>query len=184
MPNKVKNLANLKHGKLLLLEDTGKRTGYGSVIWKCLCDCGNICEISSSNLKSTKSCGCYKKSLPRKNSLGAGEASLNGLYYEYVRSAKKRHKNFELSKNEFKELTSSNCHYCGKIPSKIYYKEGCKGEYKFNGVDRKDNSRGYTLDNSLPCCWECNNIKSNILSYEEMIIVAKALVNFRSKNNG
>lgn len=181
MANNIKNLANLKHGKLTLLEDSGKRTPHGSVVWKCLCDCGNICEVSSSNLKSTKSCGCHRKTYNRKNALDVGEASLNGLYYEYVRSAKKRNKNFQLTKEQFKILTSSNCHYCHKPPFKIYYKEGCKGEYRFNGIDRKDNSKGYTSENSLPCCWECNNIKSNTLSYEEMMVVAKALLDFRSK---
>ena len=51
-------------GKLLVQEDSGKRDNRGGVIWKCLCDCGNITFISTSNLtrkkEATISCGCAK----------------------------------------------------------------------------------------------------------------------------
>lgn len=62
-----KELTGQKFNHLLVLEDTGKRykSGNGtSVIWKCLCDCGNICEVTSSHLISnhTCSCGCKKRS--------------------------------------------------------------------------------------------------------------------------
>ena len=58
---KIKDLTGLKFGFLTVLEKTEKRVG-GSVIWKCICDCGNTTEVSSGNLHSehTKSCGCHK----------------------------------------------------------------------------------------------------------------------------
>jgi hypothetical protein len=40
------------------------------------------------------------------------------------------------------------CFYCGH--SEIY---------GVNGVDRKDNAVGYTLENSVPCCATCNFAK-------------------------
>lgn len=33
-------------------------------------------------------------------------------------------------------------------------------EFKYNGVDRVDNSIGYTDDNCVSCCKICNNSKS------------------------
>ena len=56
------NLIGQKFGRLTVLYDTGKRK-YGHVIWHCKCDCGNECDVRSSNLKtgSTKSCGCLVK---------------------------------------------------------------------------------------------------------------------------
>jgi len=36
------------------------------------------------------------------------------------------------------------------------------GHYKYNGIDRKINSRGYTPDNSLPCCRTCNFMKKDM----------------------
>lgn len=55
----MKDLSNKKFGRLLVLEKTNKRSS-GSVIWKCLCDCGNFVEVSTRSLNSnnTKSCGC------------------------------------------------------------------------------------------------------------------------------
>lgn len=35
-----------------------------------------------------------------------------------------------------------------------------------NGIDRVDNSKGYTSDNCVPCCWACNNAKKNNSSSE------------------
>lgn len=31
-----------------------------------------------------------------------------------------------------------------------------------NGIDRKDSSKGYTIDNCVPCCTECNTMKSDL----------------------
>lgn len=57
-----KDLAGMKINKLLVIEDTNKRASNGAVIWKCLCDCGNISYVNSGNLKSgaVKSCGCIR----------------------------------------------------------------------------------------------------------------------------
>lgn len=56
------NLVGQRFGRLIVLEDTGKRV-YKSVVWKCRCDCGNIIEIYAPNLKSgdTRSCGCLHR---------------------------------------------------------------------------------------------------------------------------
>ena len=51
-----------KFGKLKVIKDSGKRGTNGSVLWECVCDCGNTTYVDSSNLKRghTKSCGCNK----------------------------------------------------------------------------------------------------------------------------
>lgn len=56
------DLTNKRFGKLVVIEDTGKRTVNGSVVWKCKCDCGQIKNISAQCLRdgSTSSCGCLK----------------------------------------------------------------------------------------------------------------------------
>lgn len=57
-----KDLTGKKFGKLTVLEKTEKRTRNRNIIWKCKCECGNICEISGDSLsKGTKSCGCLQK---------------------------------------------------------------------------------------------------------------------------
>lgn len=59
------NLTGQKFGRLTVLEDTGKRSAGGNVIWKCQCECGNIKEANGSDLKRgrVKSCGCLRKDL-------------------------------------------------------------------------------------------------------------------------
>lgn len=64
------DLSGTKKGKLTILEPTTLRSG-GRIIWKCLCECGNICYVSANNLEKTQSCGCLKyKNQPFKDITG------------------------------------------------------------------------------------------------------------------
>ena len=58
------DIAGQRFGKLVALEPTEKRYQNKYVIWKCQCDCGNICEVSLGHLRNgdVKSCGCIGKS--------------------------------------------------------------------------------------------------------------------------
>ena len=57
-------LEGKRFGKLLVIQDSGKRESRGGVLWECQCDCGNITLVSTSNLtrkkEATISCGCAK----------------------------------------------------------------------------------------------------------------------------
>ena len=58
--------------RITIIEDTGKRKTDGTKIWLCVCNCGNVCELSANamrlQLKRTGhcSCGCYQKELQQK----------------------------------------------------------------------------------------------------------------------
>jgi len=56
------NLIGQRFGKLVVLEDSGKRDASGRVFWFCLCDCKNNKTTRGDSLKSgnTTSCGCYR----------------------------------------------------------------------------------------------------------------------------
>ena len=58
------DISNSRFGKLVAIEPTERRAGT-SVIWKCKCDCGNICykDIHSLRTNKTNSCGCIKNSI-------------------------------------------------------------------------------------------------------------------------
>lgn len=68
---------------------------------------------------------------------------------------------FDLDLDFVKNLYESPCYYCGSTES--------------IQCDRKNNSRGYTKDNSAPACKRCNTIKGYLLSEYEMLTVATAL---------
>jgi hypothetical protein len=57
---KIIDLTGQRFGRLTALEPTNQRLG-NSTIWRCRCDCGNICYVASTNLRkgNTKSCGCF-----------------------------------------------------------------------------------------------------------------------------
>lgn len=61
-----KNLTGQRFGRLLVVELVDSPAGSKiPTKWRCLCDCGNIVEVQSANLKSgcSKSCGCLQKEL-------------------------------------------------------------------------------------------------------------------------
>ena len=49
------------YGLLTVIEATNKRGHGGSIIWKCKCQCGNIVEVESREIRTRKSCGCLRK---------------------------------------------------------------------------------------------------------------------------
>lgn len=68
-----KDITNQRFGRLVVLEKTDKRTSNRSIIWKCLCDCGNICEISQDSLnRGTQSCGCLQREKVKQNRINKG----------------------------------------------------------------------------------------------------------------
>ena len=56
-------LIGRRFGHLEVKKDTGKRT-HRSIIWECICDCGNIHEVSSNNLNSGRVNSCGKMGCP------------------------------------------------------------------------------------------------------------------------
>ena len=66
-------------------------------------------------------------------------------WYQYINGAKTRDHIFELTKEQFHSLVSTSCHYCGTC------------QENGNGIDRVDNTKGYTIDNVVSCCSLCNN---------------------------
>ncbi|MCL2321772.1 MAG: hypothetical protein FWC47_06665 [Oscillospiraceae bacterium] len=61
--NNNRDVTGQKFGRLLAIRSTNKRSNAGSVIWECICDCGNKIEIPLVYLVSDrsdieKSCGC------------------------------------------------------------------------------------------------------------------------------
>lgn len=63
---KVLDLTNQVFGRLTVLEraeDYISKSGEKLVQWKCLCECGNVCYVTTKQLRNgkTKSCGCLRK---------------------------------------------------------------------------------------------------------------------------
>ena len=193
----ARNLKNQKYGRLLVLEFSHsvlkfkKKTSkkYKLKYWKCLCDCGNYVIVQQMDLLKgdTKSCGCWHSERSKlqcvANRLKEGEASFNSLYTRYRTTAKRKNLDFNLTKEQFRAITSKDCDYCGVKPNRTHQANHAFGAYLYNGIDRKDNTKGYIINNITPCCAFCNAFKSYFLSYKEMKQVIKLLKHFRKKEN-
>lgn len=180
------NLIGKRFGKLTVSSFNSAIEERGYYKFNCICECGNEKSIYKHHLISgqSTSCGCSRNNRtnwkPRKDIKSEGMSGFNYLYSTYKRNALKRDYEFKLTKEEFYTLTKQNCYYCGCIPSnKVkYYGKKNSPPYVYNGVDRLNNDMGYVLDNSVPCCKQCN-IAKNVLSEEEFINWIKKVVSFR-----
>lgn len=47
--------------------------------------------------------------------------------------------------------------------------------YPSTGLDRKDNTKGHTQENCVPCCRECNTTRMDNYTHEEMLILGKTI---------
>lgn len=90
------------------------------------------------------------------------DSGINALYNTYKNNSLAKNVIFDLKKDEFFELISMNCYYCDQPPSKIAKAVSMLTASKYNGIDKMYPQLGYVIGNCVPCCWECNRIKSNI----------------------
>lgn len=92
------------------------------------------------------------------------ETPINGFYRQYKKSAESRKISFNLTLEEFKKLINKPCTYCGSNPTSDTYINGNKfnktNELIYvNGIDRIDSTKGYSVNNCVPCCTMCNKMK-------------------------
>jgi len=155
-----KELTGQRFGKLVVLTESIIKDKGGNILWLCRCDCGNEKCVRSCSLVSgvTKSCGCGHLRV---------FAAERTIWNSYKRSAKRRKIEFAISLEEFASLVKQSCYYCGAKPSMLpqspYQR---KLGHLFNGVDRRDNTKGYIIDNCVPCCKNCNIAKQAMTENE------------------
>jgi hypothetical protein len=72
-------------------------------------------------------------------------------YSNYIRGALDRNLDFKIDEELFSTKIKESCYLCGKD----------KTETHKNGLDRFDNSIGYTEENIRTCCFNCNYMKKD-----------------------
>lgn len=110
--------------------------------------------------------------IKNKDRLDEYKKSPHTRYKTYQRNAKTKDRNFDLSEDDFVEISKQPCIYCGE------YSDTYNGE-PFNGVDRVDSSLGYFIDNCVPCCATCNRMKLD-LDINDWINKMKQIINHYS----
>jgi len=181
------NLVGERFGLLTVIASTESK--HNRSRWVCQCECGKTCIGTGKTLREgkKKSCGCLQRlssqekvhTMSIANTLPAGVASMNQMMATYKWQAMKRDLVFSLSSAEFKEITSRVCSYCGDAPEYSYQGASCKTSYRYNGIDRLNNSIGYVLSNCVPCCKVCNFMKRTN-SLEEFLNKCKQIVEYQA----
>lgn len=131
---------------------------YRGAYWLCRCICGNECIVPGGHLRANmrKSCGC-------RSELRIDEVGVNRLFSGYKRKSILKNREFSLTRAQFETLVKGNCEYCGNRPSQILKRlKSRKLQTIYNGIDRKDPSIGYKIENCVSACRYCNQAKSDL----------------------
>ena len=107
------NLVGKKFGRFLVIKEAERKTNDRNLVYLCKCDCGNEKEVKGGSLVfgSTKSCGCYNKERVRESILPKHGTSSEAwkIYSVNKHQAKKRKLSFDITLNEFLEISKMNC---------------------------------------------------------------------------
>lgn len=172
------DISGQRFGKLLAIKVVSRTP----ILWECRCDCGNLHTTSRTNLYKAKSCGCshieQAKKMGKNKRKTSGYSARNKLMRKYEAQARYRNLEWELSIEQFNEITKQNCFYCNREPFQVVRLKGCNGEYVYNGIDRVDNRRGYIIENCVPCCGICNKAKMSMTEDEFADWIVRVYHNF------
>jgi len=159
------------------------KENLNKTFWICKCECGTVTSTYGCSLTGghSKSCGCYQKQVCLKNIknpiriLPNQEGPKKRVFRQYKYHAKKKGVPFELNFEHFCSLIITNCFYCGEVPKNQSSSDRTKSVILlYNGIDRIQCDKGYTLTNIVSCCKRCN-IAKNDMSLEEFYYWIKHL---------
>jgi len=167
-----------KYNRLTIIEKMGYDK-HNNRLYKCRCDCGNEIIVRGNALTSgnTKSCGCYKHEIDKSRRFPNNSGVAYQVMLGYKRHAKDRGLIWELTREECQNLIEQPCHYCGRIKTNLKITKNCKEGYRYNGIDRVDNTKGYVKNNVVSCCNICNRAKRD-LTKEEFLEWIKTITTF------
>ena len=127
--------------------------------WDFLCPyCNKTFVAPTTNFSKAKSCYECRGFVKRKSS---EEITWKNHYLMVKGRRHSKEKGFDLTEQEFKELSSLNCFYCNSEPTLTKGHRSWSSYIKTNGLDRVDSSMGYLYNNVVPCCKYCNFAKSD-----------------------
>lgn len=99
-------------------------------------------ENNFTNQKCLKCYENYRKAEQNRNK----PEPINKVLAYIKKSATNRNINWNITDDECKKMCNDNCYYCNKLIG-------------FNGIDRIDSSKDYSINNCVSCCKICNYMK-------------------------
>ena len=147
-----------------ITRDSGKKTEFRPYYLVRCTKCGyeHVKAYNKTNWLTYKGCNKCQASFE--------DPELNKIKRAYKSNAKARGLSWELTDEQFLELVTKDCTYCGH-------------SQKYNGIDRIDSSKGYTINNCVPCCTWCNVMKLNY-NESEFLAHIRQIYNFQLEKQG
>lgn len=157
-------------GPIVVGSEVGRKGDPTRVLCRCLCGSERYVAVNTLVAGTSRSCGCFVADLvrARHSQETLDESKLRRRYRTYISGARARSINFEITYDEYKDLTDGPCHYCGTDDN-----AGPNGNEIRMGLDRFDNDVGYTYSNLVRCCHTCNRAKFNMSANEFLSWVSR-----------
>ena len=121
---------------------------------------------------------CYQRAYYRSNLKKYARSQIEyTLAYRFEmgkRTTKSKNRSWTITFDDWKRIIEQGCHYCSCSLMNI----------RGWSLDRIDNTRGYDIDNILPCCGWCDRLRSDVLTVEETKIAVRAILDYRKTEKG
>lgn len=180
----AKNLLGNVYNGSKIIEEILTSNKFEPISYKIKCKCNTIYQVRRDTLRKNVNKGikiqclsCSRKELALSNIEDVKENQRFTFFKQYIKNAIERNYIFELSFDEFLNIINKNCYYCND--EKSHHRHRSTKSIENNGIDRLDNSQGYTVENSVPCCSMCNRMKS-IYSEESFLKQIEKIYNFKN----
>lgn len=168
--NAALDLRGHKYGKLTPLEPTDRRLS-SSVIWKCLCDCGNITYVSADNLRGqhpVRSCGCLGASIGEYNIQKILEENNIHFLTEY-------HPSDGFGRYDFAIVENDKIVRFIEFDGKQHYREGNNWGNPFEEVEKRDIIKNqYAFEHQIPLVripyWERDTMTLEMLLSDQYLL--------------
>ena len=146
-----------------------------------LCGCGEYFRLRETNRFVDWDIKCSSCKRIGRLAEHVGERHI----YKRIRSdASAGGRAFEIELDWFVKKCHEPCHYCGRVntnSSTVPSKTGVPliKNFRYNGLDRIDNSIGYVPSNCVSCCFVCNRAKQS-MPYSEFVRWMDDMIQYRS----
>lgn len=165
-----------RFGQLTVIEFVYKK--YNRCYWRCLCDCGEICETAHYYVKRRKHCNNPRHKSSYKE--GYGDIT-NNFWNRIILGAKKRDLEFNITIKEMWELYLKQDKKCAISGIPITFRVKTRGTNGTCSLDRINSNGGYTLNNVQWVHKNVNNMKQTLT--DEKFISWCKIISFNSNKN-
>ncbi len=176
------DISGKKFGRLTAIEVVGKNNlGF---IWRCKCDCGKFTDVNTSilNFGTKKSCGCLKNATREHSANWKGHGEMGKAHWNSINEHSIRHNRiipFDLTIEQAWELFLKQDRKCAISGMDINFGKTSRTG-RTASLDRKDSSKGYTIDNVWWVHKDVNYIKMDF-TMDEFLNLIKEIYEFQQR---